>query len=154
MLFLLFQLGKERYALDAGQVSEVLPLLDVKEIPQAPLGVAGVFDFRGVAVPVIDLSLMAYGRPAPHRWSTRLIVAHYPDGGGEKRLLGLVVEKATEAVRFAPEDFVETGVTSERAPYLGPVATDARGMVQRIDVSKLLPASVREVLFAGQAERR
>ena len=47
MLFLLFRLGKDRYALPAREVVEVLPMLEVKQIPQAPLAVRGVFDFRG-----------------------------------------------------------------------------------------------------------
>jgi chemotaxis-related protein WspB len=42
---------------------------------------------------------------------------------------------------------VATGVTSDRVPYLGPVATDARGLMQWIDVESLLPPSVRAVLF-------
>ena len=52
MLFLLFQIGQHRYALDSRRVAEVLPLVDIKEIPHAPAGVAGVFNYRGVPVPV------------------------------------------------------------------------------------------------------
>ena len=40
MLYLLFELGKDRYALEAGQVMEVLPLLEFKRIPHAIKGVA------------------------------------------------------------------------------------------------------------------
>ncbi len=36
MLFLLFQLGKDRYVLEAARVIEVLPLMDLKQIPEAP----------------------------------------------------------------------------------------------------------------------
>jgi chemotaxis-related protein WspB len=44
VLFFLFQLGEDRYALDALQIAEILPLVGVKRIPQAPTGVAGVID--------------------------------------------------------------------------------------------------------------
>ena len=47
MLFLLFQLGKDRYALEASRVVEVVPLLALKQLPQAPKGVAGIFNYRG-----------------------------------------------------------------------------------------------------------
>jgi len=47
MLFLLFQLGQDRYALEASRVIEVLPLVSLKRIPQAPRGVAGLFNYRG-----------------------------------------------------------------------------------------------------------
>ena len=34
MLFLLFQLGEDRYALDTGRVIEVLPLVAITPIPR------------------------------------------------------------------------------------------------------------------------
>jgi chemotaxis-related protein WspB len=147
MLFLLFQLGQDRYALDTGRVAEVLPLVAITPIPQAPAGVAGLFNYHGAPVPAIDLSLLTLGRPAPSRLNTRIVLVHYPDGHGETHLLGLIAEKVTETVRRDPADFVASGVTSDRAPYLGPVATDAHGLMQWIDVEWLLPASVRDVLF-------
>src|SRR5580704_10118120 len=147
MLFLLFQLGQDRYALDTSRVAEVLPLVDITRIPQAPPGVAGLFNYRGVPVPVIDLSQLTIGRPAKSRLNTRIVLVHYPDGAGGTRLLGLIAEKVTETLRRGKADFVATGVTSDRVPYLGPVATDARGLMQWIDVESLLPASVRDVLF-------
>ena len=74
MLFLLFQLGNDHYALDVAQIAEVMPLVGITRIPQAPPGVAGMFDCRGVPVPVIDLSQLMLGRPAQSRLSTRIIV--------------------------------------------------------------------------------
>jgi len=147
MLFILFQLGRDCYALDAAQVAEVLPLVRTKKIPRAPVGVAGVFTYHGAPVPVIDLSELALGRPSHARLSTRLLLVRYPDATGARRLLGLIAEKATETLRREPGDFVASGVRSDGAPYLGPVASDARGLIQWVEVEKLLPASVREVLF-------
>jgi chemotaxis-related protein WspB len=148
MLLLLFQIGPERYALDTGQVAEVLPLVGITRIPQAPAGVAGVFNYRGEPVPVIDLSQLTIGRPAQSRLNTRIVLVHYPDGNGGTHLLGLIAERVTETVRRDRADFVASGVTSGRTPYLGPVAADARGLMQWMDVEQLLPASVRDVLFA------
>lgn len=147
MLFILFELGTDRYALDAGQVAEVLPLTRIKQVPQAPAGVAGVLNYRGAPVPVIDLSEMMLGRPAQRRLSTRIILARYPEAGGDTRLLGLIAEKATESMRREAADFVASGVTNEEAAYLGPVASDGHGLVQWIEVKNLLSAPVREVLF-------
>lgn len=152
MLFLLFQVGGERYALDAGQVAEVLPLVNIRRIPQSAPGVAGVITYRGAPVPVIDLSELTLGRAAPARLSTRIVLVRYPGEGGAPRLLGLIAERATETLRRDPADFVAHGVTSTAAPYLGPMATDARGLIQRIEVSQLLPATLRESLFREPAE--
>jgi chemotaxis-related protein WspB len=147
MLFLLFELGHDRYVLDVRQVAEILPLLAITRIPQAPAAVAGVMNFRGAPVPVIDVSQLTLGRPAERRLSTRIVLVHYPDATGGTRLLGLIAERATQTLRREPADFVPSGVTSEGAPYLGPVAADARGLLQWIDVTTLLPPAVRDALF-------
>jgi chemotaxis-related protein WspB len=151
MLFLLFQLGKDRYALEATKVAELLPLIHVRPIPQAHQAVMGVFNLRGAPVPVIDLSWLALGRPAERRMSTRIVLVHYPDGHGQMHLLGLVAEKATETMRRDPAEFTESGVSSDGAPWLGPVTHDAHGIVQLIEVHKLLPPELRDVLFQDAA---
>jgi chemotaxis-related protein WspB len=147
VLFLLFRLGKDRYAVDTGQLVAVLPQLSLKAVPRAPSAVAGLCNYRGLAVPVIDLSELALGRPASRRLSTRIILVHFLDTAGRAHLLGLLAEEATETLRREPGDFVPAGVCLEGASYLGAVASDERGLIQRIDIQGLLPASVRELLF-------
>ncbi len=150
MLFLLFQLGEVRYALDARQIAAVLPLVGVVQIPQSPPAVAGILDYRGAPVPVIDLSQVLLGRPALRRLHTRIVLVHFPDDSGAMHLLGLIAERATEALRREPTEFTASGVS---APHLGPVATDERGLAQRIEVNQLLPASLRDLLFQQPVQR-
>ena len=147
MLFLVFELARDRYVLDVSQVAEVLPLVAITQIPHVPPAVAGILNYRGSPVPVIVVSQLTLGRPAERRLSTRIVLVHYPDAEGRTRLLGLIAEKATQTVRREETDFVASGVTSEGASYLGPVAADARGMLQRLDARTLLPASIRDTLF-------
>jgi chemotaxis-related protein WspB len=151
MLFLLFRLGKDRYALPATQVVEVLPMLAVKQIPQAPPSVRGAFDFRGRPVPLVDLTQMALGVPAREQLSTRIVLVDYPDGAGATRLLGLLAEQVTETLRRNPEDFRDSGVELPDAPWLGPVASDPGGLVQRVEVGQLLTPAVRALLFPAEA---
>ncbi len=148
MLFLMFQLGKDRYVLDASHVVEVLPLLELKRIPQAPRGVAGLFNYRGQPVPAVDLSQLALDQPARERLSTRIIVVNYPNGTGKNLLLGLIAEHATEIIRRESKDFVDSGVKVGTAPYLGPVLMDGTGAIQWIHEQRLLPEKVRDVLFS------
>jgi chemotaxis-related protein WspB len=147
MLLLLFELGKDRYALDVRQIAEILPLVAIKRMPRAPLGVSGLFTYRGMAVPAIDLSELTLDRPSARRLSTRIVIVHYPDSTGRTHLLGLIVERATQTVRHEPSEFVATGIGNAGAPYLGPVVTDDRGVLQWIEVGTLLPPALREMLF-------
>lgn len=153
MLFLLIQLGNDRYALNSSQIVEVLPLLQIKVLPQSPAGVAGVMDYRGTPVPVLDLSeLIMEGRPSRRQLSTRIIVVETRGGQNETRLLGLIAEHATEIMRWDSADFVSTGVTNRDTPYLGPIVVDSRGIVQWIEPTTLLPVSIYELLFKESAE--
>ena len=53
MLFLKFRIGADAFMLEAAQIAEVLPLLHLTPIPQAPASVAGLLNYRGRPVPVI-----------------------------------------------------------------------------------------------------
>jgi chemotaxis-related protein WspB len=155
MLFLIFHLDQDRYALDAAEVVEVLPCVPLKALPNTPAWVAGVFSYHGRPVPVIDLSSLALGRPAAERVSTRMVLVHYPlaDAANSSRLLALIVEQATRTIRRDAADFIASGVATPQARYLGPVASDAAGLVQWIRVDGLLPDYVRAILFVDEAER-
>jgi chemotaxis-related protein WspB len=147
MLFLLFQIGQDHYALDTRQVAIVLPLVNLKQMPATAPWVAGIFTYRDQSVPVIDLNRLALGRPARRRVSTRIVLVHYPAPGPDSRLLGLVLEKASEIMRRESSEFRDSGLAHGNAPYLGPVTDDARGLIQSVQVQDLLPPEVRAQLF-------
>jgi chemotaxis-related protein WspB len=144
MLFLLFQLGRDRYALDARSIAAVLPLVSIAPIPQTPPSVAGLLNHRGRHVPVVDLSQALLGRPALRRLGTRIVLVNCPGEGDAPQLLGLIAEGATGTLRCEPGDFVASGV---RSPHLGPVATYKDGVAQWVGIDQLLSPSLRELLF-------
>lgn len=152
MLFLVFQLGKDCYALNTSQVVEVLPMVRCKQIPAAPAGVAGVFNYRGQPVPLIDLAALSLGKSSRSRMSTRIILVNYLEESGETHLLGLLAEQTTETIRREETDFVDAGVAADGAPYLGPVTNAARGIIQRVEINQLLNDDVRDLLFRQPLE--
>lgn len=151
MLFLLFNLGDDRYALDVRQIVEVLPVLQLKCIPGAPPGVAGLLDYHGAPVPVIDLRDLTLGCSARSRISTRIVLVQYPCSGDGSQILGLIAERASEILRCENGAFTAAGVKSPEAPYLGPVIPHADSLVQRVEIAGLLPDSLRDLLFEPQA---
>ncbi|MEP6914674.1 MAG: chemotaxis protein CheW [Acidobacteriota bacterium] len=151
MLFLIFELGRDRYAIDVRQIAEVLPLVAVTRVAGAPKGMDGLFNYRGAPVPLVDLAQVTLGRPSARRLSTRIVLVYYPDDAGRSHLLGLVAERATRTASHEPSEFVPSGITSTAAPYLGGIATDAQGLLQRMDIATLLPPSFRDLLFKAPA---
>lgn len=152
MLFLLYRLDENRYALDVRLVAEVLPWVSVTPVTGSPPEVAGVLNYRGAPVPVLDLSQLIVQRPAHRRLSTRVVVVHCPDERGAAHFLGLIVEGATETMRIEDGHFNSIGVNNKAGRHLGPVAMDDRGFVQRTDLDLLLSPKIRRRLFRPSAE--
>lgn len=147
-LHLQFQLGEDRYALPASQVVEVLPLRRLKQVPETPQWVAGLFEHRGRMTPVIDLSRRVLGRPALPRSSTRMVLVRFDRQLGEQSpVLGLILEQATNTLRLPNDAFQASGLEAGQADYLGPLQRDAQGMIQRIEVAGLLDDEMRALLF-------
>ena len=171
-LYLLFRIGGDRYALDAGEVIEVLGLRTLKQVPGAPSWVAGMLDRRGAPVPVIDMSALAGQGAAARVTSTRLALVHYrpataeaatpavtatasasaADPGAADHVLGLILEHATETLHYDPAAFQPSGLDNPNARYLGPVLSDAHGMVQAVGVNDLLAPSVRAMLYPADPD--
>jgi chemotaxis-related protein WspB len=152
MLFLLFQVGPDRFAIEASRIVEVLPLLEFKTITHAPKGVAGLFNYRGRLVPAVDLCELTLSQPAMESLSTRILLIQYPDAAGNPHLLGLIAEHATLLLRKEPADFADPAMRIKAAPFLGPVLMDDRGVVQWIYERRLLSDSVRDTLFSEVAK--
>src|SRR6266498_3339348 len=133
MLLLVFRMDDDRFAIDAGRIVEVLPLVGIKKMLGAPAGIRGRFNYHGRFVPAVDLSELLLGRSAAQQLSTRVVLANI--GGREDPiLLGMIVENATEMRRCAPADMVPPGIVSGERPWLGRLIGDARGFIQLIDL--------------------
>lgn len=50
-----FQLGKELYGIDIMDVEAIVQVEDIREIPNSPNYVEGIFNLRGEIIPVINL---------------------------------------------------------------------------------------------------
>jgi chemotaxis-related protein WspB len=150
MLFLLFRLGDDHYALDTTDVVTVLPVVELKRVPMAPPGVAGVFSYQGAPVPVIDLAQQALGNETRRHLHTRIVVIRDRTNAADARLLGLLVEHATGMLRRSPTDFTDARVAGPE--YLGPVTGDGTRVVQWVRPEHLLTPDVRARLFRQASE--
>ncbi len=149
MLRIVFKAGDTRYALDAADAIEIVPRVDFRPIPRAPDFIAGVFDFRGAIVPVIDLCARLANAPAARVLSTRVILVRYTDRRGAPQILGLMAEEVTQAERASPEAIRPPPVRSPEAPFLGPL--NAGDMLQYITTRDLLAPDIEALLFPEAA---
>jgi len=153
VLLLLFYTGDERYALECQRVVEVVSLIDLKKLPHAPEYVAGLFNYRGQIVPVIDLCFLIQGTPCRRYLSTRIIIVNYQGSNADTssssqnqpQLVGLMAERVTDTLKKTG-DFVAPGIVVDTTPYLGGILTDENGMIQLVQIDRLLEPQLINLL--------
>ncbi|MES2130575.1 MAG: chemotaxis protein CheW [Pseudomonadota bacterium] len=143
MNVLVFHIGPDRYGLPLTAIARVLPAVELKHIPLAPAWVAGLLDFHGAPVPVLDLSRLAGLAPQQACFDSRIVLAHY-----QGRLLGLLAEHVVGTLALDAARLADSGVKS--APFLGQVSGLEGGMLQLVDVTHLLSDEVRALLFPAR----
>jgi chemotaxis-related protein WspB len=155
MLLLMLRVADDLYGIRAGRVAEVVPRVALRPLPHAPELLAGLFDYRGRVVPVVDLGLLMGRRAARDRLSTRIVVVDAaPEHAGARHLLGLVAEQVSDVKRFDDAQVVFPPMGLEQAPYLGALVRADDGLAQVIEVDRVLTPALRAALFGVQAEAR
>ena len=146
-LYIQFVVDNNRFALSAKDVMGIVPLVSLHEVPKAPEYVAGILNYHGESVPVVDLTSLMTGNRTNQRLSTRIVLLKLTMDSGEQRSIGVMAEKVTEVTRIKESEFKKSGVKNTKAKYLGDVFTDSQGILQRLTVSELLPKAAQQMLF-------
>ncbi|OWW20727.1 chemotaxis protein CheW [Noviherbaspirillum denitrificans] len=151
MQFLVFHLGKDRYGLNTRHLTRVLPLMELKQIPGAPAYVAGLMNFHGDPIPVVDLCALACGTACAPHFDTRILLVDYC-ADEVWHMLGLVVEGVSGVTDIDQAAFFEPGIANPNAPFLGKVAADNGTLLQLVNIDHLLTAEARAILFQRQRQ--
>lgn len=143
-MLLLFQMGENLYGIDTVNVIEIVPMIMLRKLQPAPDYLAGVFNYHGSIVPVIDLCRLIQGRDCQIRYSTRIVLVNYriaaEPGSNEQqtqRQLGLMAEHVTETLKLSDEQ-IRSAERIHNSPYLGELFIDVRGMIQTVNWKPLI----------------
>ncbi len=133
MLILVFYIDNQRYAIETKSITEIVPLIQLTKLHQVPEYVAGMFNYRGAIVPVIDLSMMIQGTVSPDYFSTRIIIINF----NNDKFLGLMATKVTDTMNIELNQLILPPITGEKISYLGEVINDQQGMIQYLNLPNL-----------------
>jgi len=146
MQLITFFIGKERYAIDTNLIIEVVPLLDIRKLAFSEDYIAGVINYRGSTIPVIDMGCLLLKNPADRKVSTRIIIINYKVSAHECKSLGLITERATGIIQSSQEAMENIEDTLESTPFLGGLIYDDEGIVQVIDPCRAVKHSFEKAL--------
>lgn len=140
--YLTFPLGKEEYGLEIRNVTEIVGIQRITEVPDMPPFIRGVINLRGKVIPVMDVRLRFNLEPKPYDDHTCIIVVNV-----NGTAVGLVVDTVSEVLSIAgnlidPPPSVKKGESSRYIQGLGKVG----------DGVKIL-LDIRQLLFDDELEQ-
>lgn len=137
--YLTFVLDSEEYGIGILEIREIIGMMPVTPVPQAPDCVKGVINLRGKVIPVIDLRLKFGMEPIDYTERTCIIVVEI-EGQAEKVLIGTVVDSVSEVLNINGGDIEDTptfGANLKTDYILGMAKTDDNIKIL-IDIHRVL----------------
>ena len=133
-----FQLGVENYGIDIMDVKEIYSVQEVRDIPNAPPYVEGIFNLRGDIIPVINLHKRFHLKKAELTEDETLLsgfIIINLDG----MQLGVIIDKVLRVVsvdkeQIQPPPQMITGIGTE---YIQGVIHQEAGYLIILDIRRL-----------------
>jgi purine-binding chemotaxis protein CheW len=130
-----FRIGRETFGVPISLVREIVRVPEITSVPNAPDYIEGVINLRGRIIPVVDLRKRFREKVGERDKKNRIVVAEV-----EGRLIGLLVNSASEVLRIlpseieAPQDVFQEGELN----YITGVGKLRGRLVILLDLNKIL----------------
>jgi purine-binding chemotaxis protein CheW len=133
--YLVFMLGAEHYAIDIRAIQEIRSYSHVTHIANAPEHIKGIFNLRGVVVPILDLRIRFGNHSPTYNDQTIVIILTALD-----RVMGVVVDAVSDVVEISADDMMpppQLG-TAALTGYIVGIASQDERMLIVLDIEGVL----------------
>lgn len=138
-----FKIGEEEFGVDILKVQEIIRMLQITKVPNAPSFVEGVVNLRGKVIPIIDLRSRLNMIKKESDSKTRIIVVEI-----EGKIVGFIVDEVSEVLRI-PRSITEappTVVAGINSDYITAVGKLEDRLIILLDLDKVLKTDEKELL--------
>jgi purine-binding chemotaxis protein CheW len=97
--YLTFTLGKEIYGIEIKNVTEIIGIQKITQVPEVPVYMKGIINLRGKIIPVIEVRLKFKKESVEYDDRTCIIVVNI-----KELPVGLIVDNVDEVLTIADED--------------------------------------------------
>ena len=133
---LTFELDEQRFGLPMADVQEVVRVAAFARLPKAPQVIEGVLNFRGSAVPVLDIRGRFGLPPRAVRTSDHLVVAR-----AGKRVAAIRVDRVSDLIEVAAKEIEDVTTVTRHSGYVSGVLKLPGDIVLIHDLSTFLNAA-------------
>ena len=139
--FLTFTLGKEEYGIEIRNVTEIIGIQNITDLPDMPNYIKGIINLRGKVIPVMDVRLRFGMEERAYDERTCIVVVNIRNSS-----VGLIVDSVSEVVDIAAENIeppplVRPGQSSRYVEGLGHVENAVKILLD-----------IRNLLYEGELD--
>ena len=131
-----FYIGNDEYAINIGNVREIVSMVDIRKVPRAPKFVEGVINLRGHIISIMDLRKRFEVQSAVDTHQAKILIVEFG-----KSQLGMIVDNVSEVFRLnsdqleATPDLFSGSIDSQ---YIQGVGKMGDRIIILLDVKRLL----------------
>lgn len=137
--YLVFKIGNEEFAANAGKVQRILEMQEITIVPQSPVYMKGVINLMGRVLPVVDARLKL-GLEDKQADSNTCIIVLEIQKEGEVVETGLIVDNVQSVIEIQKEEIKDPpsiGMNINSDFILGMVEQDSK-FIMVLNVDKVL----------------
>ena len=145
--YLTFSLAGEEYGIGILKVKEIIGMMPITIVPQAPSYIKGVINLRGKVIPVVDLRLKFMMNAADYTERTCIIVIEVT-AAGRTILMGILVDSVSEVLNIKGTDIEETPSfgTKLNTEFILGMAKIGGGVKILLDIDQVLSVEEMKVV--------
>jgi len=136
-----FRLGKDEFGVDILNVYEIIRVVKITAVPNAPIFIEGIVNMRGKVVPIIDLRVKLGLEKKDYDSNTRIIVTQINEYS-----IGFIVDAVNEVLRI-PDDIIE-----EPPSILSGINSDYIKSIGKLDDRILILINLEKILSENETE--
>lgn len=145
--YLIFTLGCELYGMEIRDITEIIGIQPITEVPEMPGYVRGITNLRGKIIPVMDARLRFKKARREYDGRTCIIVIDTNDTS-----IGLIVDSVSEVLVLADEEIAPPpDINAGGHRYIKGIGKTESNVILLLDCEKLLTDDEAEVINAAIA---
>ena len=151
---LVFDVGGQRFGLPVEHVVQIVEMVELTPLPKAPEIVAGVINFHGRVIPLVDVRKRLNLVPQPYSLRTPIVVSRLHD-----HVTGLIVDSVSGVIEVPLAQVVDPGEifsaeTRPPLPLLRGVARLNDGLLLILDLGTFLSREEEKSLNRALSRKR
>jgi chemotaxis-related protein WspB len=144
MIILPFKIAGDNFCIDITHIVEVIPVVRIIDVPGVPVYIAGLINYRGEVIPLVNIGEFFSKSKINYFLSTRIIIIDNKANKLKSKFVGILAEQATETMSINQNLLKDTGFSENSDLLVDKIYQSNDLIIKHLNLEKLL-ANLKEL---------